>query len=66
MAAERVTIDVKYDRGDEVNWMGCNGHVVALVVTEGAVLYEVQFLDHQGAPCVGRFQYFELAKGHEI
>lgn len=66
MPARRLTIEVAFERGDAVNWLGCNGHAVALVVTNGCVLYEVQFLDPQGALCLWRFQHYELNEGHEI
>jgi hypothetical protein len=65
MPGQRLTIDIAYDRGDAVNWLGCNGHVTALIVLDGSVQYEVQFLDRQGQACLGRFQHFELEEGHE-
>jgi len=65
MPGRRLTLDIAFDRGDAVNWLGCNGHVIALIVLDGCVQYEVQFLDNQGQACLGRFQQFELEEGHE-
>lgn len=66
MAGRRLTIDIAYDRGDAVNWMGCNGYVVALIVLDGSVQYEVQFKDDNGQVSARIFQHFELEDGHKV
>ncbi len=65
MPGRRLTIDIAFDRGDAVNWMGCNGYVTALIVTDGAVLYEVEYMNRDGELAVYRFQHYELEEGHK-
>ncbi len=65
MPGRRLTIDIAYDRGDAVNWEGCNGHVTALIVTDGAVLYEVEFMGRDGNLYTHQFQHFQLEDGHK-
>ena len=66
MPGRRLTIDIAFDRGDAVNYQGCNGYVIAVVVLDGSIQYEVQLLDNNGNICTGRFQQFEISEGHTV
>jgi hypothetical protein len=66
MPSGKIVVDVVFEIGDEVNWMGCNGYVVTLVLGEGFVCYEAQLKSAQEEIVVGRFQAFELHPGHTL
>ncbi len=66
MPGRRLTIDVVYDRGDAVNYQGCNGYVTALVLVDGLIWYEVRFKDEKGDVQSQLFQRFELEEGHAV
>ncbi len=65
MPGRKLTIDVAYEYGDEVNYQGCNGAVIGVALRDGVVMYEVQFLDNNGNVVTQWFRVFEIDEGHE-